>query len=217
MRRLVRGYESDADRQRDLLQEMHIELWSSLKRFDHRCSLRTWVYRVAANNVGADHLTKRRKVAERLVELEALSFDPTAQAGEAHVRRREELAELQALIHRLAPLDRQIILLYLEGETAEEIAEVTGLTAGNTATKIHRIKKLLNRNFTGDPMNANDDPRDLWKRNEATVPEPLATEICALARRRQRESDGSEASVWWHSPVWLSHSRTIPGSSISLG
>jgi DNA-directed RNA polymerase specialized sigma24 family protein len=34
MRRLVRGYKSDADRQRDLLQEMHIELWRSLKGFD---------------------------------------------------------------------------------------------------------------------------------------------------------------------------------------
>jgi len=148
MRRLVRGYEADADRQRDLLQEMHIELWRSLKRFDHRCSLRTWVYRVA-NNVGADHITKRRKASERFVELDALSADPTAQAGEAQERRREELGELQALIHRLAPLDRQIILLYLEGGTAEEIAEVTGLTPGNTSTKIHRIKKLLNRIFAG--------------------------------------------------------------------
>jgi RNA polymerase sigma-70 factor (ECF subfamily) len=148
MRRLVSGYESDADRQRDLLQEMHIELWRSLKNFDRRCSLQTWVYRVA-NNVGADHLTKRRKAAERLVELETLSVDPTAQAGEAHEQRRVELAELQALIHRLAPLDRQVILLYLEGATAAEIADVTGLTPGNIATKIHRIKKVLNHNFAG--------------------------------------------------------------------
>jgi RNA polymerase sigma-70 factor (ECF subfamily) len=59
-----------------------------------------------------------------------------------------ELAELQALIHRLVPLDRQMILLYLEGATAEEIADVTGLTPRNIATKIHRIKKLLN-NFAG--------------------------------------------------------------------
>ena len=148
MRRLVRGYESDADLQRDLLQEMHIALWRSLKAFDHRCSLRTWVYRIA-NNVGADHIARRRKVSERFVELEALSIDPTAYAGEAKERRRQELAELQSLIHRLAPLDRQIILLYLEGATSAEIAEVTGLTPGNTATKIHRIKKLLNRNFEG--------------------------------------------------------------------
>ena len=148
MRRLVRGYEFDPDRQRDLLQEMHIELWRSLKRFDQRCSLRTWVYRVA-HNVGADHLTRRRRSTERFVELEALPADPTAPSGEAQQQRREQLAELQALIHRLAPLDRQIILLYLEGETAADIAEVTGLTSGNTATKIHRIKRILNRNFQG--------------------------------------------------------------------
>jgi len=148
MRRLVRGYESDPDRRRDLLQEMHIELWRSLKGFDHRCSLRTWVYRVA-NNVGADHLTKRRRASERLVDLETLSADPTAPRGEARERHREELVELQALIHRLAPLDRQIILLYLEGATAREIADATGLTAVNAATKIHRIKKLLNRDFAG--------------------------------------------------------------------
>jgi RNA polymerase sigma-70 factor, ECF subfamily len=148
MRRLVSGYESDADRQHDLLQEMHIELWRSLKKFDRRCSLRTWVYRVA-NNVGADHLTKRRRVSERFVELEALSVDPTAQAGEARERRRVELAELRALVQRLVPLDRQMILLYLEGATAEEIADVTGLTPGNIATKIHRIKKLLNHDLAG--------------------------------------------------------------------
>ena len=37
-------------------------------------------------------------------------------------------------------------------------------------------------------MNANNDPQDLWKRSETTLPEPLAAEICALARRRERES-----------------------------
>src|SRR5579862_3292093 len=148
MRRLVRGYESDADQQRDLLQEMHIELWRSLKNFDHRCSLRTWVYRVA-NNVGATHLTRRRKTSERLVELESLASDPTAQAGEDLEERRGELAQLLAFIHRLDALDRQIILLYLEGETAGEIADITGLTPANVATKIHRIKRLLNRQYTG--------------------------------------------------------------------
>jgi N-acetylneuraminic acid mutarotase len=34
---------------RDLLQEIHFQLWRSFAHFDHRCSLRTWVYRVAHN------------------------------------------------------------------------------------------------------------------------------------------------------------------------
>ena len=57
--------------------------------------------------------------------------------------RRLSASILLELIHRLELLDRQIILLYLEGEEATAIAEVTGLSANNIATKIYRIKKLL--------------------------------------------------------------------------
>ena len=45
--RLSRGYEVDGERRRDLLQDIHLALWQSLDRFDARCSLRTWTYRVA--------------------------------------------------------------------------------------------------------------------------------------------------------------------------
>ncbi|MFZ0806863.1 MAG: sigma factor, partial [Candidatus Sulfotelmatobacter sp.] len=47
--RLARAYEADREKQRDLLQEIHLELWQSLEDFDGRCSLRTWVYRIAHN------------------------------------------------------------------------------------------------------------------------------------------------------------------------
>src|SRR5687767_14849537 len=49
LERLARGYEVDADKRRDLLQEIHVALWRSLESFDGRCSLRTWVYRIAHN------------------------------------------------------------------------------------------------------------------------------------------------------------------------
>ena len=60
LERLARGYEGDPDRRRDLLQEIHIVLWRSFDRFDGRCSLRTWVYRVAHN--AATSLVLRRRV-----------------------------------------------------------------------------------------------------------------------------------------------------------
>ena len=63
--------------------------------------------------------------------------------AEAHPDRRFPAAILLDPIRRLKPLDRQIILLYLEGEAAETTAEVTGLSAANIATKIHRIKRIL--------------------------------------------------------------------------
>jgi RNA polymerase sigma-70 factor, ECF subfamily len=75
LQRLVHGYEADPEQRRDLLQEIHFELWRSLASFDNRCSLRTWVYRVA-HNIAASHILSRRRAAARLVELDALETEP---------------------------------------------------------------------------------------------------------------------------------------------
>jgi RNA polymerase sigma-70 factor (ECF subfamily) len=51
------------------------------------------------------------------------------------------------MVERLKPIDRQIILLYLEDVSAEGISEIVGLSPVNVAVKIHRIKKLLTMMF----------------------------------------------------------------------
>lgn len=142
IRRLAKGYEAEPDRRRDLLQDIHVELWRSLRIFDGRCSLQTWVYRVA-HNVAASHILRMRRTSERLVDLEALATEPGLVDGEARANQQYSVAILLERIQRLKPLDREVILLYLEGEAAAAIAEITGLSAVNVATKIHRIKKLL--------------------------------------------------------------------------
>jgi RNA polymerase sigma-70 factor, ECF subfamily len=57
------------------------------------------------------------------------------------------LEQLLALVQTLEPLDRRVILLYLEDVDAASIGEITGLSAGNVATKVHRIKQILSRRF----------------------------------------------------------------------
>ena len=114
--------------------------------FDGRCVLRTWVYRVA-HNVAASHIVCQRRIAARLVDLEALDTEPASADGVAQADHRYGAQKLLGLIHRLRPADRQIIL-HLEGETAADIAEVTGLSPSNIATKIHRIKKLLHQQYS---------------------------------------------------------------------
>ncbi len=146
IRRLGRGYEADPERRRDLLQDIHLELWRSLELFDGRCALRTWTYRVA-HNVAASHIVRQRRMAARLVDLEALDTEPAPIDGEAQADHRHAAQTLLDLIHLLRPADRQIILLYLEGETAAEISEVTGLSPSNIATKVHRIKKLPHQQY----------------------------------------------------------------------
>jgi RNA polymerase sigma-70 factor, ECF subfamily len=145
LERLARAYEPDADRRRDLLQEIHLALWRSFAVFDGRCSLRTWVYRIA-HNTATSQVLRRKANAPTLVGLDELAAhaeeDTHAIVGERHAMDR-----LLRLIHRLQPIDRQIILLYLEGLDAASIGEITGLSSGNVATKVHRIKAILKRQF----------------------------------------------------------------------
>jgi RNA polymerase sigma-70 factor (ECF subfamily) len=66
--RLARAYELDSDVRRDLLQDIHLQLWRSFSYFDQRCSLRTWVYRVA-HNVATKHVMRQRRLRDRLVNI----------------------------------------------------------------------------------------------------------------------------------------------------
>ena len=146
LERLARAYEPDADRRRDLLQEIHVALWRSLARFDHRCSLRTWVYRVA-HNVATSHVIRPKTHAPTFVEDGALDQLPDAVDGEVRFDRQHTLEKVYRLIHELPPVDRQVMLLYLEDVDAATTAEITGLSPGNVATRIHRIKQALAQRF----------------------------------------------------------------------
>jgi RNA polymerase sigma-70 factor (ECF subfamily) len=145
--RLARAYEMDAEARRDLLQEIHLGLWRSLDGFDGRCSLRTWIYRVA-HNVAASHVdADRRAKARQLVSIDDVDVADERMDASAAAGRNMALERLMALIRELKPLDRQVVLLFLEGVDVGGIAEVTGLSPGNVATKIHRIKHILIRRF----------------------------------------------------------------------
>ncbi len=145
LERLANAYEADPDIRRDLLQEIHIALWRSFEGFDGRCSLRTWVYRVAHNAAASHVIRQRRTKGQGLVGIEELENLPDKDNSEENVGRKQALERLMELIQRLKPLDRQVILSYLEGLDAASIGDITGLSAGNVATKIHRIKSVLAR------------------------------------------------------------------------
>jgi RNA polymerase sigma-70 factor, ECF subfamily len=145
--RVARAYEADPDKRRDLQQEIHISLWRSLEKFDGRCSLRTWVYRVAHNTATSHVMQQARTRASTMVGIDALEELPDVNATEENSDQRVALERLLALIQKLKPVDRQVIVSYLEGMDAASIGEITGISAGNVATKIHRIKNILARRF----------------------------------------------------------------------
>jgi RNA polymerase sigma-70 factor (ECF subfamily) len=146
LERLAWAYEADPDRRRDLLQEIHLALWRSFENFDARCSLRTWIYRVA-HNVATSHVTRKKRNAPVFLTLEDIEAQEAPQNVEESADRQKALARLLALVQRLEFVDRQLILAYLEGLDAESMSQITGLSAANVWTRIHRIKNVLVRQF----------------------------------------------------------------------
>jgi len=142
LQRLARASEANPERRRDLLQEMHVALWRSFASFDGRCSMRTWVYRVA-HNVSASYVDKERRTHRGAVTLEEIANLPSAVNISADSESNEAIARLHALVRRLKSPDRQIMTLYLEELDAAAIAEITGLSPGAVATRISRLKSQL--------------------------------------------------------------------------
>jgi len=151
--RLARAYEFDPEARRDLLQEIHLHLWRSFAYFDQRCSLRTWVYRVA-HNVATGHVIRQSRIRNKLVSIEDIETLPGEDHVELAVSQAQALERLSTLIQRLKPLDRQIIVSYLEEMDASSISEITGLSPANVAMKVHRIKNILRRWFEEGVLHA---------------------------------------------------------------
>jgi len=145
--RLARGYEAEPARRQDLVQEIHVAVWRSFLLYDQRCSLRTWVYRIAHSTAARHVLVNRRIRTWELQTLDEIAEPVDHRDGVERLDRAAALQHLLSLIARLKPLDRQVILLYLEDFTADAISDVVGLSRENIATKVHRIKKLLGSMF----------------------------------------------------------------------
>jgi RNA polymerase sigma-70 factor (ECF subfamily) len=133
LRRLACAYLDQAADREDLFQEIAVALWRATSKFRGESSRRTWLYRIA-HNVAISY-TARFNRRERRQETMPEPFDrPSAQAdAEDELLQAEKLRLLHASIRDLAAIDRQIVLLHLEGLSCSEIEEVTGLSEAAVA------------------------------------------------------------------------------------
>ena len=144
--RVAAAYESDPEKRHDLRQEIHLQLWRSFEVFDGRCSLKTWTLRVA-HNTAVSYVIRERRKNEPLVSLEESERTLSGMGVEPDIDQQRLLRQLFGFIRQLKPLDRQIMICYLEEMDTAAIAEVTGLEPANVRMKIHRIKNILSNRF----------------------------------------------------------------------
>ena len=128
-------FSNDADEVADLFQEVLVKLWNGYDSFQGKSDIKTWIYRVTLNTcITIDRKKRRRNRA--MLSMDVDYFD----------RQEQETAQVRILherIARLQPLDRAIILLWLEQISYGEIGGIVGISAKNVSVRLARIRVQL--------------------------------------------------------------------------
>ena len=128
-------FSNDADEVADLFQEVLVKLWNGYGSFQGKSDIKTWIYRVTLNTcITIDRKKRRNRKAELSMDVDYFDSQDqeTAQVRILHER-----------IARLQPLDRAIILLWLEQISYGEIGEIVGISAKNVSVRLARIRVQL--------------------------------------------------------------------------
>lgn len=135
-------YCADPEDRRDLVQEIVIQLWRSFPRYDDQLKFSTWMYRIGMN-VAISFLRSEGRRGRDTVAIEQVDIIDSAAADRVLGEVGDDFRLLQQLVSQLDEMSRALIVLYLEGYSHAEIAEILGISATNAGTRINRIKNRL--------------------------------------------------------------------------
>lgn len=133
----------ETDRQ-DLIQEMMIQIWQSVHKYNDQFKISTWLYRISLNVA----ISFYRKNSTRANRFTVLNEQMTEIQTEDKAETEQQLNLLEQFISELKEIDKVLMILYLEDKSHYEIAEILGMSVSNVGTKIGRIKEKLKTRFS---------------------------------------------------------------------
>jgi len=138
--KISRAYTKAFHDREDLINDIALELWKSFKNFNGDSKISTWIYRVALNT---SMNYKRKKKKDSLFSLlnDFKQTDNLPWLTEQDDSTESEI--LYQCIDELNEINKAIILLYLDGNSHDEIADITGISKTNVGTRIGRIKEQI--------------------------------------------------------------------------
>lgn len=142
--KIAGAYTKTTSDREDLIAETILQLWRSAGSFKQNCKTSTWVYRVALNT--AMNFKRKQKSETLFLPTDFSAADQFKSLIEAE--QTPELDILYQCIDELDEINKAIILLYLDGNQHEEIADVIGISKTNVGTRIGRIKEQLKKSAT---------------------------------------------------------------------
>ena len=140
--KVANTYARGRDDRADLAQEIAAQLWRAWPKYDSSRSVSTWMYRIALNVAISYVRSNSVRLRHDAVPLDDQLHD-IADSNAASPEAEQHLRLLQGFIARQAPLDRALLLLYLEERNQSEIAEILGISESNVSTKIGRLKQRI--------------------------------------------------------------------------
>jgi RNA polymerase sigma-70 factor (ECF subfamily) len=121
----------------DLYQETMANLWRGYDSFRGEANISTWIYRTTVNTC----ITWMRRTS-RYAANTTLNEAAAVVAGD-DTEKQANLREMYQIISCLDKLEKAIVMMWLDEKSYDEIAEVTGLSRANVATRLHRIKQKI--------------------------------------------------------------------------
>lgn len=141
--KVANTYCRDFEERKDIVQEIILQLWKAFPKYDNKFAETTWIYRIAFNV----SISLLRKETSRKKTLDEYHRQLEFMHIEDETIEDENLKLLHKFIEELKPIDKALIILYLDGCKNKEIADVMGISESNVSTKIYRIKESLIRHF----------------------------------------------------------------------
>lgn len=153
IRNICRYYNSNAEDQKDMYQEVLVNIWKSLDSFRGDSALSTWVYRVAVNT-SLTFTGKAFRHMKLIVNSDTTNLNSILDDENLNEKFAQEqlLERMQSELNQLSVIDKALISLMLEGLSMKEIAEVIGITEPNVKVKIHRVKSHLKEKLKGEQL-----------------------------------------------------------------
>jgi RNA polymerase sigma factor (sigma-70 family) len=143
--KVARLYGKNEEDRADLFQEIVIQLWGAVDRYNEQYKLSTWMYRIALNVAISFYRKERKRQTTNLPLTENMQ---EIAADEQHDDTDANIRLLQQFINELKELDKALMILYLESKSYKVISEILGITETNVATKISRVKDQLKQKFS---------------------------------------------------------------------
>lgn len=140
IRRICLGYAHTTQDLEDLYQDVLVNIWRGLPDFKGQSSVRTWIYRITLNTCVSSIRLRSRRVEYTPIEGVIEVADDSAESHQA-------VNDLYECIATLTSVDKAIVMMWLDEYTYDEIAEIVGLNRNSVATRLHRAKQKLKRNY----------------------------------------------------------------------